>query len=209
MKTISFSAVEILPALLNKKKTQTIRPAWKKEWIDCDPECGNPCLIDHGSYEIPKSPRLSVGDKVRLYWEQRSKFKEFCRKCGEKVTRDKGVYRCVSDCFWVGNYDTIPPEDSHVSGLSFNKILGEVEITEVFEIEMVKKADEHYSLKAFDRPGSEMLTSEFMGDKTLPLQMIYSKDGFKSAEDMFKWFNNQYDLSKAMPLYVYRWKWLK
>ena len=37
MPTISFSAVEILPALLSHKKTQTIRPLWRRKTEKDDP----------------------------------------------------------------------------------------------------------------------------------------------------------------------------
>lgn len=55
MPALSFSAVEILPSLLDRSKTQTIRPS---------------------------SPRLKVGDTTTLYWKQRGKYKIFCSKCG-------------------------------------------------------------------------------------------------------------------------------
>ena len=80
MKTISFSAVEILPALLNKTKTQTIRPLWKDNGA-----LYNNKFVDGGFVEqkIIKrlvketKPRFKIGEKVRLYWKQRSMYKEF------------------------------------------------------------------------------------------------------------------------------------
>ncbi len=49
MKCLNFTAVEVLPSLLDKTKTQTIRPAWK-------------------NYYQEKPARFKVGDKVKLYW---------------------------------------------------------------------------------------------------------------------------------------------
>lgn len=60
MKIINFTAVEILPKLLSKEKTQTIRPVWNKD-----------------------KPYLKVGDKVQIMWNQRSKFKWFNRYTGK------------------------------------------------------------------------------------------------------------------------------
>lgn len=60
MPAISFSAVEILPALLNRTKKQTIRPG---------------------------KPRMKVGDIVTLYWKQRTSPKgaRFCKVCGTQL----------------------------------------------------------------------------------------------------------------------------
>jgi len=66
----SFSAIEILPSLLNKTKCQTIRP-------------------------LPKNgiPRTKVGSVHKLFWKQRSKYPLFCRKCGNQIhTR---IHNCL------------------------------------------------------------------------------------------------------------------
>lgn len=36
---------------------------------------------------------------------------------------------------------------------------------------------------------------------------IAKRDGFKSAENMFKWFNKKYNLSQSRRFAVYRWRY--
>lgn len=66
MKVINFTAVEILPALLDGSKTQTIRPAFSKH------PCGG-----------EKPARFKVGEKAVLMWNQRSQYSMFCSVCGK------------------------------------------------------------------------------------------------------------------------------
>lgn len=63
MKAISFSEMKILPALLDRTKCQTIRPAWN----------------DKG----PREARFKVGDNVKFFWKQRVAAKFFCSVCGK------------------------------------------------------------------------------------------------------------------------------
>jgi hypothetical protein len=103
-----------------------------------------------------------------------------------------------------------------------------VEITEVFEIEMgkirtvdklkpeyvttdlktlqlygtIKKAHQEFYMNILpENPNEIRLT------KRSETEDLAKRDGFKSSEDMFKWFNEQYDLSKPKRFTVYRWKW--
>jgi hypothetical protein len=81
MKVLSFSAIEILPALLNKTKIQTIRPAWFGKWQ----------TIKGMNGEIPtvyyKTPRFKSGEEIRLEWKSRNSPKGswFCSKCGKEA----------------------------------------------------------------------------------------------------------------------------
>jgi len=61
MKIISFSTVEILPALLNKRKTQTIRPAWKAWKLPL-----GAFTTKQDIEPIMKEPRFKVGEKVKM-----------------------------------------------------------------------------------------------------------------------------------------------
>jgi hypothetical protein len=118
MKAISFSAVEILPALLDHSKTQTIRPAWK----ECK-MCG--VYLDQCPHGRVTS-QFKIGDLVQLMWKQRTSPKDsyFCTTCGSIVKG--GYYTC--SC----KFDIYRP---------FPKILGTVKLTEIFTIEMWKGND--------------------------------------------------------------------
>ena len=38
---------------------------------------------------------------------------------------------------------------------------------------------------------------------------LAKKDGFSSAEQMFSYFDKNYDLSSPREFHVYRWRWMK
>ncbi len=193
MKFLNFSVLEILPSLLDKSKTQTIRPAWKKIKLDYAP---------HEAIES-KPPTHKVGDKVKLLWNQRSKYKAFCKKCGE------GMYN-TGDCLVCSH--------SH----SFNKILGTIEITEVFKIEIGKDSVPMmgngfiHRFQEFEKHLDYWIKSPNK-DHT---GILAKQDGFRNVgglsagnpptavEQMFKTIDNMYDLSTSKEFYVTRWKWL-
>lgn len=185
MPALSFSAVEIFPALLSHKKTQTIRPLWRKITPKEHP-LGKSMLGDYQIWTI--KPRLKVGDIVTLYWKQRSKYKWFCRICG------KGTPECIlTNCC-----------DADI----FPKLPGKVKITEVFEIEMGKQTIADFSWWIKDLRNNEYHQWTPQG-YVKSLEPFYKKDGFKSAEDMFNWFDKHYDLSQPKRFAIYCWKWLK
>lgn len=122
MKTLSFGAVEILPSLLDKTKTQTIRPAWRKLTPKEKTFLRNP--------SIRKTPRFKVGEKVRLYWKQGATPKDswFCKNCGKIVELYEGLW-----------YHEVPCIKAIKEQEAFPKILGEGVILSIKEIEMVKE----------------------------------------------------------------------
>ncbi len=193
MKIINFTAIEILPALLSKKKTQTIRPAWKE-------------YEDNKGIEFLKPPRFKVGEQVKLMWNQRSKHKLFWLCCGKPfLFKEQIMHYCDKS------------KEICMGGMNFNKLLGKAEITEVFEIEMgfgnakgVRPVpyieDEHgrWYVTLLDYALSKMskkLQQINNGRK------LYAYDGFSSAEKLFKYFDKAYDLSNPKEFYVYRWIW--
>jgi len=89
MKLLSFSEPAIFKPLLNLTKDQTVR----------------------------LSARLNVGDEVKIFWTQRSKFKRFCAKCGKGAPEAPYIGLC--DC---------------LDKTYFNKILGIARIKEKFPI---------------------------------------------------------------------------
>src|SRR3990167_11483451 len=74
-KILNFTVKDILPALLSKAKTQTIRPAWHNKLV----------YVENGKPK-EKPPRFKVGGNVKLLWNQRSKYKQFCKNCGNHKT---------------------------------------------------------------------------------------------------------------------------
>ncbi len=178
MKIISFSATEILPRLLDKSKSQTIRPYSK--------------------------PRFKIGEKVKLMWKQRSKYKEwvYCYDCKELVPiididiekDDVGIVLICPVC--------ISEKVNH-----FRKLLGIGEITEIFLIELWKHPDGHVSV--IDLTNYKKLN--YLEKNELAFQ-----DGFRCDFDkrlsefkvMANWFDEKYDISNPKLFLVYRWKWL-
>jgi len=171
MKTLSFSVKEILPSLLDKKKTQTIRPL-----KPIFPPIG--AIRGRGEIYEYKKPRFKVGEQVRLYWNQRSKDKYFCFRCGKGLGSDENTFSWHSTC--------VP--------MRFHKFLGEVEITEVFEIVMFLD-NEGLRLPRTDK--QEYNVSE-----------LIEKDGFKDALGFLNYFSTNYDLYIPRRFATYRWRWL-
>ena len=225
MKAINFNAIEILPALLSRKKVQMIEPDWKE--VRCIDGLGNmQSGIDKkgfyvdGTVEkehqefIGKPPRFKVGEQVKLRWKQKSKYLWFTRNDGKGKT------------LWINPPDPIPKE-------VFSSVLGTAEITEVFKIEMNKyfaqipaqmmdedsppKLSTHrqYSrvhFKGLDwennfRPGSELIIDN--SNLVSFCKNLAKSEGFPSVEVMFTYFDKKYDLTNPKQFWVYRWKWLK
>jgi len=126
----------------------------------------------------------------------------FCKHCGKGIPILEG--NVLDNCFCDYPHKDYPLD-------TFHKFLGTAEITEVFKIEMFKK---QYGPAL---PGFEVDCDKWnnflpfgMSDEYAPMLSELAKlDGFKSAEDMFKWFDEKYDLSKPKQFWVYRWKWLE
>lgn len=211
MKILSFSAVEVLPALLDRIKTQTIRPAWNINKSVWDEE-----LKDYVSLPCRpfKEPRFKVGEQVQIMWKQRGSPKGswFCRECGIKAYEASECgFSChsVSVCPKHGRLTSSyynRPEDApgFVVKNIFPKILGTVRITEVFEIEMHHKplngGYSAYVLKGIDK---ELSFTERQIE--IPKR---DSGGLWDFQTMFKWFDKHYDLSQLKKFWVYRWKWL-
>lgn len=216
---LSFSAREILPALLKGMKTnwkegknQTIRPLWKTA----------PQMIETSIYPKEfkwdiKKPRLKVGDLCKLYWKQRSspKGSRFCSKCGHELVSDSymgGIYRvCPNECY---DYNSFP------------KLMGTVRITEVFEIEMEKRGNgycvylfqNNLQAKFIDEvstPDTPLIPVEYrrfqnnrirIYIRNHAIDQLAKRDGFNSAEEMFRYFDKAYNLSVPRKFCVYRWE---
>jgi len=198
---------QILPALLKgvrtnwkEGKTQTIRSAqndtFKCFWCNKIVKWENAeSHTDKHHHQLrvrtydkkEKQPRFKVGEEARLYWKQRSQYKEFCSKCGKQQRDDIIVDRSFgSQC---------------CKEFTFNKILGEVKMTEVFKIIMYK--DKHTGKYQYEHIGKlDDWAKSIRPDRQ---EDLAKRDGFNSAQDMFNYFDNNYDLSTPKKFYVYRW----
>lgn len=179
MKTINFTAKEVLPSLLDESKCQTIRKAWKE---DISTE-GIP--MDYG---FDKPAKYSVGEKVKIVWDEENKesiegyFSLNGHPCG-------GAKR-----IWDQNY--------HKN--VFNKHLGVVEITEVFQIEMFRFESEPDSVCCRFPSNNKNITDKDINE-------IVKLDGFNSFKDMMDYFIKNYipkENYSAKRFWVYRWRWL-
>ena len=176
---LNFTVKEVLPALLSKAKTQTIRKAWQECYFDHkDDNLKENCTLCNGLDVVEKPATYKVGDKVNVYWNQRSKYKKFCCCHGmgydvpEKILQDHHLYSL--EFFW--------------------KNLGRVEITEVLKIELQRE------------PHIDLLNGIPIVDSSMT--DLWEKDGFSSAEQMFETIDKMYNLSKPKPFYIYRFKWI-
>ncbi len=151
-----------------------------------------------------KPPRFKVEDKVKLYWNQRSKYEWFCKCCREESNKCKTYSNLIEKYY---------PE------LFFNKQLGTGVIIEVFEIGMSKELQNPrggYNI-SFSCPFPKDMTEsiKLVTDKetnfttTEDIYKLAKRDGFQSAEQMFNKLDEMYDLAEGKKFYVYRWKWDK
>lgn len=204
MKVINFSAVEILPALLSHEKTQTIRPL--------------PTSISHVGglkwriQRVNTTSRYKVGDIVQLMWKQRTSPKDswFCSNCGNiyhtHTIESNGTHNAVCP-ICIGEFQPIR---------AFPKILGTVKLTEIFQIEMGKEQHEIGSYCYWIKINGHQhtFTRELLEDASDVVKFhtdvygLVKRDGFKSAEDMFKWFDKKYNLSVPKKFEVRRWKYV-
>lgn len=213
MKVLNFSCVEILPSLLDKTKTQTIRPAWK-EVIIVGRGMGKSGSTFFGlrgndsSTIIEKPPRFKVGEEVKLMWNQRSKYQWFCRECGGgidgyvtafegvNVFRHNGLHECIMKN-QVNDFLDLVFSDNSV----FNKTLGTAEIIEVKKITMWRHSIGKKDFFCRDEKGYTIYVSK--------VKELAKRVGFTSSEAMFDFFHKNYDLNERREFWIYEWKWLK
>lgn len=157
MKTMNNTCVEVLPALLNKTKIQSIRYHNKQKY--------------------------KVGDKVQQLWDLDSKYDVFCQYCGDGQTikMKAGVEICCEKRKyhpWTKEtFGTMSKSSAHgwlADTKYFNKNLGTVEITEVDNIELSydKEADNMFGgFEAFAKLDGFSSAKKFFSyfDKTYDL----------------------------------------
>ncbi len=221
MKVLSFSAVEILPALLDKSKTQTIRPAWEKGTIK-NLDTGKMM----GGFVKPKLARFKVGEKEQVMWKQRTSPKDswFCKTCGELLTRQeemvgdiyghKGDYPSCSFSVTKVLLDSIGDNWKRPDCTFFPKILGIVESTDIFKIEFGIADFDRISLFNVKFPDGQDIVMDAHHPRVTELA---ERDGFQkppgdgqdASNPMFEYFGTNYDLKEDKPFWVYRYKWVE
>ncbi len=170
MKAINNTAVEVLPALLNKTKTSTIRKAWE---ISEHMESG-------AKGPITRPAKYKVGDIVPMVWDRHSPYNEFCT------------------CHGIGYGSEGYRQKQHKDLTYFKRNLGDVEITEVFKIRMEEGRVMSYEMHS---KIPVLLSYELVED-------LAKEEGFESAEQMFEYFDKNYDLSTPREFWVYKFRWL-
>lgn len=201
MKIINFSVVEKLPSLLDKSCSQTIRPAWEEWHIipNYHRDRNIPLKCNCKEKQKEKPPRFKVGDECQIMWEQGSRYKWFCGKCGSSATPGKEKKDWAHPKSWMEQFSHC--NSKNCDGLDmpvFNKHFGNVKITSVFKIEMDKG-------ECFQETGIHCVEG-WTGTQCIDLA---KKDGFKSVENMVEAIDKLYDLSQAKEFYVYKWKWIR
>ena len=179
---ISFSVEIILEPLLKKEKVSTIRAGGT-----------NGVLVQNQLQKgiFWKKPTYNVGDICVLFWKQRGKNKVFCCQCGNGDPIEQFPNDGCMDCG---------------AGVEhrFQKYLGKVVITEVKRLIMGKDEKEGFYLTTL-----EDNKTHYLNKQDHYLWIVARRDGFDNKPEwMFKYFDDQYDLSTPKPYYRYKWRWI-
>lgn len=222
MPSLSFSEVLFVRSILEGKKTQTIRPLWRRAKVarnidikgvfidNFDEKTGlgkahMDAVADIEFEDFPTEPRLKVGDEVKFYFKQRTLPKDawFCTKCGE-ITQEHGLTPSGErvGCAAEGKYHWKPVP----------KHFATVTITLVEEIGLSKKESKFIPKFLLDLSGK--LLEEFEENKKRlefddvfrSFDIFAQKDGFEGYDELTLWFDKHYDLSQARRFAVYRFK---
>lgn len=184
MKIINFTAKEILPALLNGTKRQTIRP----------------CKTI--------SPRYRVGEKVQLMWNQRSKNLAWCAKClmGDQITMfpNDGCMNCGAGLKheFHKKIKVVKITETFLIQLHKGRKLNYFSVTNpdwsrpLVYLLIHQHVGEYWSVE-----NETFRSSDYIKD-------MAQREGFKDPNEMFKWFD-RYDLPKLKKMWVYRWEDIK
>lgn len=209
MKIISFSEVRFVRAILEGKKTQTIRPLFgksNKKWTETFTPSPFLEMMDDMKIKQPiiKKPRFKVGESAKLMFKQRSTPKDswFCLKCGDSIAAGIDVDGKPAGQIWCINCNR-----SREQNEIFPKHFATASIESVFEIEMWKLDDDYVSVAL---GGSIRMVYNNQPENNLnptELEKLAKRDGFNSAKEMFNWFHKKYNLSKSPKRFaVYRWR---
>jgi len=209
MKSLNFNCKEVLPSLLDKTKTQSIRKAWnvlpdvsgfKGTDAEFTKKYGDSFTWDDGDLIVEKPAKFKVGERVKLYWKRTSKYDEFCKVCGmpyEHRNHKEDVTTIFDKKIKTNYWACVDNNNLNEEENWFKKCLGEVEITKVNKVKLTISQGVYFA---------EFLDG--VPTKNSWIRALAKKDGFKSQDDMFKYFDDKYDLSTPKIFHVYRWRWV-
>lgn len=204
----------VLPALLDGTKGSTIRRAWKmaSEEIVAVPIPGDDGTVtDIGAkmmneaikdlmFETP--PKWKVGDIVEQVWvaENIAQYRDFRRILCENLKEDILIKILMKKSFYeyLGKYvirfeyskpnifEDIPLiiNEDEIQEENILLVFGTVRITDVTKVHMG-------------------ITDTICDSTVKSAYYMAKRDGFPDAETMFRWFDNQVDLSVPRPFWVY------
>jgi len=193
MRILSFSNVRFVRAILEGRKTQTIRPLFRKIIPDSKVTYSNAPKIAE-EIILGKKPIHKVGDKVKLVYKQRVLKKDdmFCPCCGMVLDKYYNIKIDGDLSHGHGKTECLP------------KHFATAKIIDVFEILMEYVPLHTGGSFCYKIEGNNHIQFE-SNDKNL----LAEKDGFDSAEDMFRWFDKKYCLLEPKRFAVYRFEVIK
>ncbi len=196
-----------LPALLSKKKTVFISPAWKKNssYIgdELAPSVKNGSIVRYKYLTI--QPSAKKGEIEEVFWNKDSEYKLFCKHCGnakhfrKKLQTDKTFGDILKrEC---PNYKATPED-------YFNKNIGKVKLTrKEFQIQLFEEY--HQNKKRFTVEVLGTISQWARSIRPSFKEKLAKGLGYKNSEEFFKEINKQFDLSKPKKFNVKIGEWIK
>ena len=186
---MNFTAVEILPALLNKTKVCTTRKAFKIEIEIIDVMNGQPVEKEN---IVERPSKYQTGDIVNAVWDKDSESNYFNSKNGKEI---------------IGFKDAILRLEKEINNGEgkgfFYKTLGKVRIKSVEKIKISKDTSGLHKPKYF------ISVQDSDGEFNDILEKPFAKkEGFESVEIMFRWFEKYADLTTGKEFWTYSLEWI-
>lgn len=179
MNCINFTAKEILPALLERRKVQTIRNA-----------------VNEKTGKL-KDPKFEVGEQVKVYWNQRSKHKYFDRETGKPW-----IEQVLELSEGVGQKKMFHKELGIVKITDVFRVSMQRHDEGGLNRWTINAPDSTWKTK-------KVIQSIDPEKNDLRLFELWKRDGFESEPMMFNWFHKHYGLDEERFFWVYRWKWIQ
>ena len=136
-----------------------------------------------------KPAKYEIGDVCEMAWNEFNPHEWFCRYCGKESSPSSLDENICS------------PTGHGYNG--FNKNIGKVEIIEVYKITIEKDDVDLFPFGFSILKHNSESERELMNEEELA-----EKDGFESAQAMFKYLDDTYDLIIPKEFWVYEYRWL-
>ncbi len=202
MKILNFTEEKLKPALQDKSKQQSIRPAWDWRIVEGENSGGNPILVESKTeWTEQKKCRFTVGEEIKLMWKQRS----WNRHCGNNCA-----------CWKNGLCTKFKSQPFHPEGVEFDCFsktfgTGIVQSIEKIWMDTFKETNRWITLVVRDDKNKkseplEVITNTGIFYKaTTP--SISQLDGFKNAVEFKDFFLEHYPLllTTSLPFWRIRW----